>query len=476
MFRDVIGSGFGARHLQCFMVFLGTAIAYSLRVNLSVGIVSMTTPKVENGTTIEPEFPVLPWDGSMKGTILSSFFWGYLLLQIPAGQLAEKFGPKVLLTITIFISGFITALTPFVAIYGGFRWMLFTRVVLGAVQGFLYPSMSYLLAKWTPTPERGRLVTWVYNGNNFGNLVTMAVAGVLADSRWGWPSIFYVSGGIAILWALVYCYVGANNPQDSRTISEAERKYILSTLPSSSTDRSAQKTPWKEIVTSVPMWAVLISHLGQNWGFWTLLTQIPSYITNMFGLDIKKSGYLSALPYASSFVLALVYAAIGDALNNKNILTRTASRKMWNTVALWGPALTLCLLAFSGTHETLALFLLVSSLALNSAVNLGFLSNHMDLSPNFAGTLMGITNGLANITSIAGPLYVGYIVTDPKSLVQWRIVFLTSAALFFVGNLIFILFGTAEVQPWNAPQEEGAETETASKEKEQQSNAKQILN
>lgn len=66
----------------------------------------------------------------------------------------------------------------------------------------------------------------------------MAVAGVLADSRWGWPSIFYVSGGIAILWALVYCYVGANNPQDSRTISEAERKYILSTLPSSSTDRS----------------------------------------------------------------------------------------------------------------------------------------------------------------------------------------------------------------------------------------------
>nr|XP_018898759.1 PREDICTED: putative inorganic phosphate cotransporter isoform X3 [Bemisia tabaci] len=446
MIPQLANSQFGVRHVQCFMAFLGIAIAYCLRVNLSVAIVSMT-----QNSSSSADFPALPWDESMKGTILSSFFWGYCLLQIPAGQLAEKIGPKFLLVAVVFFGGIVTVLTPFAAIHGGFYWMVFSRILQGAAQGFCYPCSNFLLSKWAPTPERGRLFTWVFNGGQFGTLVTMAMAGVLADSRWGWPSVFYVTGSIAILWALAYSYVGANSPLEHTSISEAERKYIISTLPSVSSERKAFKTPWRSIVTSGPLWALLISHCGQNWGFWTLLTQIPSYVNAVFGVNIKKSGFLSALPYASSFIMGFVFSAIGDRLNNRQVLTRTASKKIWNSIALWGPAVALCLLAFAGDYEVLALSLLVVAVALNSAVNLGYLSNHLDLSPNFAGTLMGITNGLSNITSISAPLFAGFVVKDPRSLLQWQIVFLTSAGIFFIGNLVFIIFGTAEVQPWNSP-------------------------
>lgn len=34
---------------------------------------------------------------------------------------------------------------------------------------------------------------------------------------------------------------------------------------------------------------------------------------------------------------------------------------------------------------------------------------------------------------------------------QWGNVFLYSALAFFVGNLFYILFGSAEIQPWNQP-------------------------
>lgn len=118
---------------------------------------------------------------------------------------------------------------------------------------------------------------------------------------------------------------------------------------------------------------------------------------------------------------------------------------------------------------TLAVTLLVLAVGLNAGVYSGFQVNHIDLSPNFAGTMMGITNGLANILSILGPLAVGFIVTDevnsPKnkinpifkphflkgSSLQWRTVFWIAAVVYFVGNIVFLVLGDGVIQPWNDP-------------------------
>lgn len=48
------------------------------------------------------------------------------------------------------------------------------------------------------------------------------------------------------------------------------------------------KIPWKHIFTSVPMWAIIIAHCGQNWGYWMLLTEIPSYLNGVLKFDIQK--------------------------------------------------------------------------------------------------------------------------------------------------------------------------------------------
>ena len=85
---------------------------------------------------------------------------------------------------------------------------------------------------------------------------------------------------------------------------------------------------------------------------------------------------------------------------------------MWNSLAHWGGALALVSLYAFDTSTTGAIVLLTVALGLNSGVFTGFLTNHIDLAPNFAGTLLGITNSLANITSIMGSLLVGFIVTD----------------------------------------------------------------
>lgn len=67
-------------------------------------------------------------------------------------------------------------------------------------------------------------------------------------------------------------------------------------------------------------------------------------------------------------------------------------------------------------QPTLSVVLLVIAVGSNAAVFCGFQVNHIDLSPNHSGTLMGIANGSSNIFSIISPLVVQFVVTDQVKL------------------------------------------------------------
>lgn len=90
------------------------------------------------------------------------------------------------------------------------------------------------------------------------------------------------------------------------------------------------------------------------------------------------------------------------------------------------PALALISLGFvDADHKSLAVTLLIVSVAINIAIFCGHHANHMDLSPNFAGPLMGFTNAAANVCSILAPLIHGYIVEDPVSFFFFYFTLLT---------------------------------------------------
>lgn len=96
--------------------------------------------------------------------MLSSFFWGYICLQIGAGQLAKKYGPKLFLGSAMFVASVFTILVPLFGDKFGYGGIIFCRVLQGACQGFLLPSMSNLLSAWTHITERARWGGRVYSG------------------------------------------------------------------------------------------------------------------------------------------------------------------------------------------------------------------------------------------------------------------------------------------------------------------------
>lgn len=214
---------------------------------------------------------------------MSSFFWGYLLAQIPVSQMAQHFGAKMLLTIASIICALLTVITPWAASID-WKMMLFSRALQGLFQGFYYPCVHTLLAKWVHPCERGTLTTFTYSGTQAGSVVMLAISGVLASSPMGWPSIFYFSGGATLIWTIFWVIFGSSSPDICSRISIEEKKFIES-IPGSS--HGQLKTPWLRILKSTPVTALILVHAAQCWGFWSLLTETPSYLVQIFEFNIK---------------------------------------------------------------------------------------------------------------------------------------------------------------------------------------------
>lgn len=96
--------------------------------------------------------PKFDWNEKTQGLILGAFFWGYFLLQVPGGRMAERFGPRILASTGIIGTGVINLLTPILAPH--YIVFLGSRVVLGFFQAMVFPSAFQLTTRWIPDEER----------------------------------------------------------------------------------------------------------------------------------------------------------------------------------------------------------------------------------------------------------------------------------------------------------------------------------
>jgi len=338
--------------------------------------------------------------------------------QVPGGYFAQRYGAKTMLMYGLGIAAIITMLSPLFMQFGVLTFAAM-RFVMGLAQGAVHPATHALLAKWSPADERGILGTLCYSGAQFGTVVMLATSGFIADSVLGWPSIFYLGGAAGFLWMIFWYLFSASTPEEHRLISPEELKFITESR-SDGKMQSAEKlapTPWKAIFSSMAFLSLLVVHCTHMFGYWLLLMQIPTYMKKVYDVDIKKGALLSSLPYMTMLLLSFFFVWLSKVLQRKEGMSLSFNRKIFNSIGHWIPMLSLIALGYVPTDNApLAVTLLTLTVGISGATYLGFQVNHIDLSPNYAGTLMGLTNGAANVMSGVAPLIVGQIVDDEVSL------------------------------------------------------------
>ncbi|KAM3956534.1 putative inorganic phosphate cotransporter [Aphomia sociella] len=439
--ENVRPKGLGIRHLQTFLLFSGMLISFCMRSNMSMAIVDMTDLSKEGS---------YDWSPRVKTMILSSFFWGYVILQIPSGEMAKRFGGKRLILFSVTVNSIVSAILPIAPNIGGWQLVCASRMLQGFTQAFTFPCTHHLISQWIPIEEKGMLGTIIYAGGQLGIALQLIVSGFIA-SAWGWQAIFYVNATLGAIWIVAYIFLGSDSPETSKIISEEEVLYIQRSLGRVG-EQERYPTPWRQILTSVPFWAVIVAHCGQNWGFFTLMTEMPTYMSKVLNFDLKSNGVLSSLPYIAITILSFPCGSISDLLIRKKWMTLVNTRRLFNTIGFWGPAIALVGLSFAPPDNVvLPVVMLIIAVGINAGHFTGYLLAHIDLAPNFSANLMSITNFIANIMSIIAPLVCGIIVKDETDPTEWRKAFFVAVGVYFFTNLFFIRYITSDKQPWNEP-------------------------
>lgn len=251
-----------ARYLVIAMLFLGWSLGNFDRFIINFAILDISKE--------------LQLTESLTGIVLSSFFAGYALMQIPGGWLADRFGYRKVLISTILVWSIFTVLT-------GAAWSFLSIIVIrflfGVGEGSYFPAASKGIANWFPVDERSKAMSIMLTSGSIMGVVA-PIVGTYLMLALGWRDIFYIVGSLGIVVALSFFFL----VKEKNTPATEQVKAQTSKAPL----RDVLKTPmiWKLFIAYFSIYAV-------NWG---LTSWMPTYLSKVKGLELTTVGIYSAIP------------------------------------------------------------------------------------------------------------------------------------------------------------------------------------
>uniref|UniRef100_A0A6P7F7A5 Inorganic phosphate cotransporter n=1 Tax=Diabrotica virgifera virgifera TaxID=50390 RepID=A0A6P7F7A5_DIAVI len=398
------GPTFGIRHLQVVFLFCLAIIVYGTRFGFSVSLVAMTQQNSPN-----PDVPIYNWTNT--NILLSTFFWGYVVPQLPTGILS-------------------------------------TKQILPIYNLSIEEISRELNLKMETKALKDNKSTEIDKGYTIGIITGLTSTGFMCASWTGWPLSFYVLPSFGLAWVVLYYFFGAAKPSLHSMISVAERNYIEQSLNTQNIGNIC--IPFKSILTSVPFLSTITMALCSGWGFCIFTTELPIYMNKVMRFDIRSNGILSSLPHICTLLSGTFAAFFADYLISRNYLSVGATRKIMSSIGSLGCSVLLLIVAYMPTgNRALVVVIITVAAAVRSLNTAGFNVNHLDLAPNFGSTLMGMTNTGSELFSLITPIAIQYIVYNEEDQHLWRIVFLTAVGFYIFSTIIFVTFGSGERQRWN---------------------------
>jgi ACS family sodium-dependent inorganic phosphate cotransporter len=252
----------------------------------------------------------------------------------------------------------------------------------------------------------------------------------------GWPAVFYISGALGLVWLAAWQIKAADAPEDCPGMTPQEMAAIAAGRPEMPL---AAAIPWGAILSEPAVWAIVIAHLCNNFGFYIILLWLPSYLAHNFNVPMSRLGELSVIPYAIAFVMQNASGWFADALQKRG-MSLTAVRKSMQGAAFVLGALPL--LALPGATSVGVAVMLVTLSIGGSALGAGaFAVNHLDVAPRYAGILMGLSNTFATIPGIIGVAATGFILEKTNSFAA---TFYLTAIVYTVGLVCYLAIGSGE--------------------------------
>ena len=419
-------TGSNTSRVRWFLViwlFVLSAVSYLDRVNISIA-----------GGMIADSYHLTD---IQLGKIFSALVAGYALFQTVGGYLADRFGPRRVLTAGVLWWGIFTALTALVpaGVANALLWFVAVRFLLGAGEAVIYPAGNQFVAHWIPVSERGIANGWIFAGVGAGAGLTPPLI-TYVMTHYGWRTSFWVCALIGVLVGAVWYLAARDKPSDHPGVSPAELQTIQSGLTLASSADSP-RMPWGRVLTSREVWAVTVSYFCYGYVAWIFFSWFYRYLAKVRGLDLKSSAFYSMLPFLAMLVCCLAGGSLNDALT-KRINARTG-RCFVAAVAM---AIAGCFIAYgSQVHSTR-----LASVVLAGGAGALYLSqsSFWSITADIAGRCAGTVSGVMNMGGQLGGAVTGSLTPWIAARYGWTASFFVAAACCLVGALSWLVVNPAK--------------------------------
>lgn len=433
---------FPKRYLIVLLTFICTSVCYIERVGFSIAYTIAADAAGVNQ--------------SSKGSILSTFYYGYACSQVPGGWAAQKIGGRRVLLLSFVLWSLTCALVPLDP--NRVFMLVVARLLVGVAQGFIFPSIHTVLAQWVPPHERSRSVSLTTSGMYLGAAAGMLLLPSLVKFK-GPQSVFVAEAALGAMWSALW-FKYASDPPRSEHPKAAAAGFGENLLPVKGNHKlkvengsSSMKTlniPWKRIFISLPVWAIVVNNFTFHYALYVLMNWLPTYFEQGLQLSLQEMGSSKMMPYLNMFLFSNIGGVVADHLITKKLMSITRTRKFLNTLGFIVASLALMALPMFRTPGG-AVFCSSVALGFLALGRAGFAVNHMDIAPRYAGIVMGVSNTAGTLAGIVGVELTGqlleaakvadYDISSPES---WRLVFVIPGLLCLLSSVVFVIFSTGE--------------------------------
>ncbi|HFF8945067.1 TPA: MFS transporter [Serratia marcescens] len=372
-------------------------------------------------TVLTPIFPEIQQtigahSNAEMGLIASFYFFAYTGMQIPAGILVDKFGKKVVLIpgfclfiIATLLIGNATSLT---MVYAG-------SLLAGMGCGSYYGSAYSLSSENIPLERRGLATAMINSGSALGMAIGLIASSLLVKSfNMNWQIMLFIITGLLVVMTLVFAVViKGSQSQAPAAVSQT----VAPTAAEPDEDGQASG------LFSLRMISAYAMYFATCYGYYMIVTWLPSFLQQERGFEGVAIGFSSALVAFASVPGALFFSRMSDRFRNKKVqliifLELCAAVMLVCTVISPDSTMLLISLILYGLLGKLAVDPIMISFVADNAPKKGY------------GTSFGVFNFFGMSSSVIAPFLTGVISDSTGSKVMG---FYISAAILLVGTAIF---------------------------------------
>lgn len=341
------------------------------------------------------------------GGIMSAFFAGYSLGQIPVGWMSQRTGARLALPMCALLWSCMCA-----SVWFGRSWssLVAIQFFFGLAQAGIFPISASVISNWIPTARRALASGALGSSMSVGAAMASQFAGVLLQfMAWRWMFVLYAVPGV--IWAVWFYAWYRNRPDQHSAVNKLELAIIHDdNLERKSKVLDKEGGPsWFTAFNSFALWMVCGQQFFRAAGYIFYATWFPKYLKETYGVSTLASGLFASLP-----LIAVVLGSVTGGWVIDRIWRATKSRD-WSRRAVGVAAMTTCaaliLLAYF-IKDPLAAVLVISAGSLIAAIGgPAAYTVTIEMAADKVPPIFGAMNTSGNIGAMICPTVVATFVT-----------------------------------------------------------------